>query len=91
MFDLTNEEREELMDRAARLHMFYDLGGAYPVPPFIVEWVRGAGLWIYQDGVQVYSVHTRNPHADICDDPAIPRKVLDALRRQMILDDLASI
>jgi len=91
---ITKEEREELKDRAEKLHQLYNLGGTYLVDDYVIDWVQGAGIWIYditKDGEQIYSNHTRNPHADICDNPDQVREVLDALRRAMVLDDLADV
>jgi hypothetical protein len=90
MSELTAEERRELRDRAKRLHRLYDLGGAYQIGEDLIDWVQGAGLWIHRDGL-LYSNNTRNPHADICVDPDQVREVLAALRKTMILEDLADV
>ena len=87
---LSDDERNELYGRAQKLHRLYNLGGAYPVGEYTIDWVQNAGLWVYKNGEQIYGDSLANPHADHADSAAI-REVLDALRRQMILEDLADV
>ena len=91
---LTPDEHAEILTRAEKLHMLYGLGGAYPLPgkggTFVVDFVQNIGVWVYLDSVQVYADNYGNTHANHSD-PDESREVLDALRRQMILDDLADV
>jgi len=91
---LTPDEHAEILRRAEKLHQLFGLGGAYPIPgksaAFIVDFVKNIGVWVYLDGVQIYGNNYANTHANHSD-PEESREVLDALRRQMILDDLADV
>ena len=92
---ITKEERLELVRRAEKLHVMFNLGGAYPVGDYVIDAVEGAGVWVYDHsesgaGKQVFSSNISNSHVDHAD-PDEVREVLDALRRQMILEDLADV
>jgi len=91
---LTEREHAEILTRAEKLHMLYGLGGAYPLQggagEFIVDFVENIGVWVYFDSVQIYANNYSNSHADHHDSKKT-REVLDSLRRQMILDDLADV
>jgi len=91
---LTPQEHAEILTRAEKLHQIFGLGGAYPIPgknkTFVVDFVDKIGVWVYLDSTQVYGRNYGNTHANHSDTKET-REVLDALRRQMILDDLADV
>jgi len=89
-FELTEEEQVEIRRRAGVLHRLHDLGGGYPVGQFVVDYVQEAGVWVYHDKEIIYGDNFKNSHANF-GNAALARELLDLLRTEMVLDDLADV
>lgn len=91
---ITEEERAELIRRMQKLHTLYNLGGAYEVEPYVIDYVQNIGVWVYDhslpEATQVFAANFSNSHADHSD-PDEVREVLETLRKRMVLEDLADV
>lgn len=92
---LSLEEQRELYWRAKTLHLRRNLGGAFPLGDYIIDWVSKSGVWIYTsvDGC-IYSGNAAGVHireAISPEDWAHAAEALRLMRSVLVLDDLGSI
>jgi len=94
---LTRDEQRQLFTSAGRVHLTRNLGGAFPIGDYIVDWYQAAHgpgrelarVWVYYNHRCVYSSTAHG--SKTAHEWGHARQVLDLLVAETLLDDLANI